>query len=52
MKRFVCGDVNPGCEMIFQGLDETGICERALEHAEAAHGGGDQSAIAAAIVNL
>lgn len=52
MKRFVCADVNPGCEMVFQGLDDSGIIERAMEHSAAAHGGGDEAAIAAKIVSI
>ncbi|MFV0458659.1 MAG: DUF1059 domain-containing protein [Actinomycetales bacterium] len=52
MKYFNCGDLHPGCEVVFRGLDAEGIAGRAGEHAEKVHGVANDGALRNSILVL
>lgn len=38
MKQFACGDVVPGCDATFVGIDDAAILTQVAVHASADHG--------------
>lgn len=38
MKQFCCGDVVPGCQARFQGMDDDDVLMQVAAHAKSAHG--------------
>jgi predicted small metal-binding protein len=38
VKRFTCGDVVPGCDATFLGVDDGAILQQVGAHAHEAHG--------------
>lgn len=38
MKQFACGDVVPGCQSAFVGVDDDAILAQVAAHARADHG--------------
>jgi predicted small metal-binding protein len=38
MKQFACGDVVPGCDATFQGIDDDAVLAEVAHHARDRHG--------------